>query len=123
MVKIGLLNKNMTLFMNKNNVIDVPIKERNQQGIYTLSMLYDFWLIYIYENDLIRNQYIYPDDTINNLLYSQYDKYGGSVDGYLISTFLRILESQISFDSTLLKNVNLKKQADILRLVRSGYII
>ena len=123
MSKVGLLNKTITKVMEENNIIPSPIIKLNFNGIYTLNMLYDFWLAYAYQNDLIHEQYIYPDETINNLLFNQYMRYGGSIEGNLLETFLRMLSSQINFNTDIELSDAIIKQSKDLRLLRSGYPI
>ena len=121
MDKTYLLNKTMTEVMDKNNVTDIPIVKKNNKAVYTLSMLYDFWLIYAYQNDLIRDQYIYPDVVVHNLLFDLYKIYGAKGSGFLLSTFLRMLGSQTFFDKEI--NIDISDQRDKLRNMRMGYQI
>lgn len=120
MNQIGTLSVEITEIMEKHNPLDELYKTEGK-GIYTLNMLYDFWLIYAYQNDLIRDGYIYPDVTVHNLLYKLYNMYGASEMGFLLTTFLRMLGSQLDFSKNI--NVNVKDQADKLRTMRLGYQI
>lgn len=121
MNKVGLLSIDMTNTMKQ--IQNIPTSSQLQMGKSTLSMLYDFWLIYVYQNDLIRDQYIYPDQTINNLLSIQYENYGASEEGFLMSSFLRMLQSHLDFNEKLEMTDELQKNADDLRLLRSSYPI
>lgn len=121
MNQVGLLNQNVTQVMEKYNITNIPIVKINNQAVFTLNMLYDFWLIYVYKNDLIRDQYIYPDVVVHNLLYDLFKSYGASEVGFLLSTFLRMLGTQISFRENI--NLDISQQANKLRMLRMGYHI
>lgn len=121
MSELGLTNENMSKFILENNPIKTKPRIRNKRVVMNLDTLYNFWLIYIYENSLIKNQYIYADENINNLLKKEYKKYGGSTDGYLISTFLRILVSQIEFNKKI--KADISKYSNELKEYRKGIII
>lgn len=123
MSKIGLLNKKATKIMEDNNVISIPMHKKDSQAIYTLNMLYDFWLIYIHQNDLLHEQFVYPNRVINDLLSSEYKKYGGSEGGFILSKFLRMLTSLISYDTNLYFTKSISQQSEELKSLRSGYPI
>jgi len=123
MSKVGLLNEKATKIMEENNVISIGMDKKDSQAIYTLNMLYDFWLIYIHQNDLLHEQFVYPNGVINNLLSSEYKKYGGSEGGFILSKFLRMLTSLISYDTNLYFTKSISQQSEELKSLRSGYPI
>lgn len=113
-MNIGILNQKLA---NHMDFEDKPF--------FTLNMLYDYWLIYLYRNDLIKEQYVYPDNLINKLFKKEYKKYGASEVGFLLTTFLRMLSTQIKYDNieSNINPLNLHKQAEELRNIRIGYQI
>jgi len=123
MSKVGLLNEKATKIMEENNVISIGMDKKDSQAIYTLNMLYDFWLIYIHQNDLLHEQFVYPNGVINDLLSSEYKKYGGSEGGFILSKFLRMLTSLISYDTNLYFTKSISQQSEELKSLRSGYPI
>ncbi len=121
-MKYDLLNETITEIMQQNNIIDIEIIKINGRGVYTLNMLYDFWLIYVYQNDLIRDQYIYPDVVIHNLLYKLYNIYGASNSRFSLTNFLRMLGTQLESQNSN-SNIDIKFQEEKLRNTRLGYQI
>ena len=122
MTNLGLIDERVSQLMINNNETGIGLILNGGKVIGNINMLFDFWLIYAYQNDLIRDQYIYPDNIINWSLEDVYKKYGASKEGFLIGTYLRMLGEKIDYYEIKI-TPEITNMINSIRTIRAGYQI
>jgi len=95
----GLLTNELTAVMQKEKIIPNELMVVGRKGVFTLKMLYDWWMIYASRKNLIKEKkWIVPNETIDALLADSYIKFGANInEPYHVQTYLRMLGSQLSY--------------------------
>lgn len=100
----GLLSNELTAVMQRdNNILKNDLLVVGRKGVFSLKMLYDWWLIYANNKGLITNiengQWITPNEILDALLADEYIKYGARAGTpFRIQTYLTMLGHQLSYD-------------------------
>ncbi len=134
----GLLSNEVTAVMQRETQAgNIPIGEIlvvGRKGVFSLNMVYDWWLIYAATRGLIRRegnkdgQWIFPNETLDALLADEYIKYGAKAGTpFRIQTYLRMIGQHLLYDYILELNQNqlnyLANQERILREERKKFKI
>ncbi len=95
-----------------------------RKGLFTLNMLYDWWIIYASKKGLINdNKWIFSNDVLDALLADEYLEFGVIVGKpYHIQTYLRMLGKHLKYNYQLNFNTEqynyLNNQINLIRNVR-----
>lgn len=103
----GLLSNEATAVMQTYK--NIPIGEflvYGRKGIANLDMLYNWWIIYAFQNHLIKDgKWIKPNETLDTLLADEYIKFGAkSGFPFHIQTYLRMLGQHLEYTDITLSN-------------------
>ncbi len=100
----GLLSNEMTAVMQRDKQIAIgELLVLGRKGIINLTMLYNWWMIYAFKNQLIiDNLWILPNQTIDALLADDYIKFGASYGApFAMQTYLRMIGQHLNYDQHL----------------------
>jgi len=123
----GLLTNEMTAVMQNENIAPIgKFLESGRKGVVNLNMLYNWWVLYAINKNLIKDNWILPNEVLNSLLADQYIKYGAkSGTPFDIQTYLRMIGNHLKYDDKLTLSVDqqnyLLSQDNILKTERSKY--
>lgn len=126
----GLLSNEATAIMQGHKSIPLgEILVLGRKGVTNLNMLYNWWIIYAFQNHLIKDgKWIKPNEILDVLLADEYIKYGSQAGvPFKIQTYLRMIGHHLNYDQRLNLSSEqqnyLSYQENILQKEREKYKI
>ena len=100
----GLLSNEATAIIQTHKTIPIgSLLVVGRKGVINLNMLYNWWMIYAFQNHLIKDgKWIRPNETLDGLLADEYIKYGAQAGvPFTVQTYLRMIGHHLNYDNTL----------------------
>jgi len=104
----GVLENEMTNFISDKFIGEIgELMKVGDKGVFTLYMLYNWWIVYLIQNNMIKdNQWVHPNVLLDTLLADQYIEFGVTKgQSYRLHTFLSMIGKKLD-----VKNIKLNQR-------------